>query len=520
MPLLLSNYLRYTRKLIPNRWKKNIPGVQFLRPKTPFMIRDPWNKPVKDTNLRQESLDFNSDDPEIKWNPAPPPNWKSRIQFFNYIHVLDEEDKLYICNDWIDSTKRYKGDAWDPYAISLRLVNWIIADLKDNRIIESMYNQAEYLFNNTEFNSPGLHYIANAKALVYAGLFFNNFKWLDKGKTVINSELPRIIPEDGGFYNKSITQHSVILQDLLDIINIYPDRDEFRSMLREYASLMLKFSFYMTDSWGRTSMFSDCETDTSPDYDELRYYSEKIGIRVSRQSNGLYSFRQSGFYGIKDANICLNINGGGTDISPLHNDLFSYELSVKGEKFITDSGFNGDDDYKYFRRTSSHNTIVIDEKDQSLVYQPEELLFEEGRRLFFNCSSKKTNDDIYPDEVRTFFFSGIYRGFGKIIGDNLSHKRDIYYDDSISLLTIKDTIEGGGKHTAKSYIHLQPGVYIKDSGQRILIKNGSSIIVIGSAADYTIVDGWHSPSPGRKTENKVIVFHAPVPCVIEYKIKF
>ena len=70
---------------------------------------------------------------------------------------------------------------WEPYPTSLRIVNWIKWDLGGNGLSRetehSLAIQARWLGKNLETYLLGNHLFANAKALVFAGAFFqrNNF---------------------------------------------------------------------------------------------------------------------------------------------------------------------------------------------------------------------------------------------------------------------------------------------------------------------------------------------------------
>ena len=61
------------------------------------------------------------------------------------------------------------------------------------------------------------------KALIFAGLFFEGpdaDRWVGLGLKILSKELNEQILEDGGHFELSPMYHSIILEDLLDIINI------------------------------------------------------------------------------------------------------------------------------------------------------------------------------------------------------------------------------------------------------------------------------------------------------------
>ena len=65
--------------------------------------------------------------------------------------------------------------------------------------------------------------MANAKALIYGGIFFHNHdgsKFLTKGRKIFVEGLNKQILNDGGHYELSPMYHSLILEDLLYIYSI------------------------------------------------------------------------------------------------------------------------------------------------------------------------------------------------------------------------------------------------------------------------------------------------------------
>ncbi len=65
--------------------------------------------------------------------------------------------------------------------------------------------------------------LANAKALVFAGLWFEGpeaDRWLETGLSIYARELPEQILDDGAHFELSPMYHAIILEDLLDLINV------------------------------------------------------------------------------------------------------------------------------------------------------------------------------------------------------------------------------------------------------------------------------------------------------------
>ena len=85
----------------------------------------------------------------------------------------------------------------------------------------------------------GNHVFANAKALVYAGLFFDGIEandWLAKGMKILVKECNEQILPDGGHFELSPMYHAIVLEDILDLINICRTR---LSRLTDYHKAQL-----------------------------------------------------------------------------------------------------------------------------------------------------------------------------------------------------------------------------------------------------------------------------------------
>jgi uncharacterized heparinase superfamily protein len=384
---------------------------------------------------------------------------------------------------------------------AIRMVNFIKSGVKDKTIYESIYKDGEHLSQNLKSGDQ----VINAKALIFGGIFFDDGRWLSRGKDIFSRELGIRVLEDGGHADLNIMTHSLLLEDILDIINIYRYDDSFRHTLYGYAAAMMRFLYYMTHTGGEIYLFNDAASGRAAGYDKLSEYGRNLGITGGALDDRLFSFRESGYFGIKDEQISFAVDGGALHG---HADIFGFEFSYGGTKFITDSSGSVD---RYFRSTPAHNTISINDKDQPArsvlgrKFQAEEIKFEHGRRIFFRCGSVKVGSDDEGDA--SFYFSGVYRGWG----NGTVHKREIYYQDALKRITVKDTLKGTVS-SAKSFIHLDPGVEIREDGNKLILNSGGKRVVLLIGKKFEVING--------RINNKVVVIPAELPCVIEYRIQF
>jgi uncharacterized heparinase superfamily protein len=89
--------------------------------------------------------------------------------------------------------------------------------------VESLAVQARWLRRHIEWHLLGNHLFVNAKALVFAGLFFAGdeaAEWLAQGSERFwVREVPEQVLPDGGHFELSPMYHAIILEDVLDLLN-------------------------------------------------------------------------------------------------------------------------------------------------------------------------------------------------------------------------------------------------------------------------------------------------------------
>jgi uncharacterized heparinase superfamily protein len=169
---------------------------------------------------------------KASWNDtAVEKLWLYNLHYFDDLNadgaVTRREWHRRLIERWIEESPPGYGNGWEPYPSSLRIVNWIKWTLSGGelspRAIASLAVQIRFLCNRLEFHLLGNHLLANAKALIFAGAFFEQEEgegWLAKGLAILRREIPEQILADGGHFERSPMYHGIILEDFLDIENI------------------------------------------------------------------------------------------------------------------------------------------------------------------------------------------------------------------------------------------------------------------------------------------------------------
>jgi len=111
--------------------------------------------------------------------------WRYNQHYFDDLNAFGSKLRITwhrcLIEDWILKNPGSSGTGWEPYPTSLRIVNWIKWAFSGNSLDnlestssfnKSLITQASWLSRRLEFHILGNHLFANAKALVFAGLYF------------------------------------------------------------------------------------------------------------------------------------------------------------------------------------------------------------------------------------------------------------------------------------------------------------------------------------------------------------
>lgn len=503
-------------------------GLKIKMPaRVPFQNHDPWN--TRDGIIRGKFIFLN----EVKELGFPPdwhhPNasllWKFNFHYFNYLFMLERPEKEMLCLDWVKNNPTGKGAGWNPYVTSLRIVNWCKEGSENEEIKNSLYIQASYLYRNLEVYFPGNHLLENAKALIFAGIYFGEqgeaSKWLNKGIEIFKRELPLQVLPDGVYFELSPMYHAIMLEGFLDLINILPEENELRNQLIEICKKMAEFLVSATHPNGKIALLNDSTEEIALASSILLNYAKAL---LNINPKGGINFPNAGYYIYKNEDIYLITDCGriGPEYLPAHShaDIFNYELSIKGKKAILDSGvfeYTSGGMRDYNRSTRAHNTVVVDDKDQAECWGS----FRVARRFIPEINMVKHS--LSSDYKMNFFFEGIFDGYSKLIGDDIVHSRKIEVNHKKRELSVQDYINGKGFHTVKSYVHLAPEAKVTQEGNKFKVHlEGINFTIEVFNENSKIEEGWTSPCFNIKLKNDVITIieQKKLPSLIYYKISF
>ncbi|MBT8421098.1 MAG: hypothetical protein KJO08_09585 [Gammaproteobacteria bacterium] len=266
-------------------------SIDHLHVKNRHFVRKPWKK--KPPRIAPD------------WDPPDQDRlWRYNLHYFDDLNASDAIERrdwhLALLQDWVRDNPPCAGTGWEPYPASLRIVNWIKWALTNNTppdnslppvCIHSLAIQARWLSKRLETHLLGNHLLANAKALVFAGLFFEGKEaehWLATGLRILADQIPEQILADGGHFERSTMYHALVLEDMLDLCNItrsYPGaltRTQHHQVSDwpTLAARMQRWLLIMRHPDGEIAFFNDAATGIAPTPDELAGYADRLELGV------------------------------------------------------------------------------------------------------------------------------------------------------------------------------------------------------------------------------------------------
>jgi len=293
------------------------------------------------------------------------------------------------------TTNRFIG--LEPYPTSLRIVNiiksiWLNHDLISNELNKYLYFQVLVLENNIEVHIQANHLFENGKALIFAGIYFQNDgdRFLNKGLKLISKELKKQFYNDGGHFELSPMYHCRMMENIIDLIQLSQKSksnklNQIKTKLLETCQKGITWLEYLSHPNGEVSFFNDSSLNIYPNLENLKAYAKKacnIDFRPFTLPRVVH-LEESGFivFSTDRVKLILKYINNSSAFQPghTHADELSFELSVDGKKAITNPGVSSyHDNFIRMKERSSRykNTCHIEGSDHSEVWSK----FRLGRR--------------------------------------------------------------------------------------------------------------------------------------------
>ena len=397
------------------------------------------------------------------WQGSPADRlWHYNLHYFDYLnsrHGLGRIDwHIDLLDRWQRENPPGDGIGWEPYPVARRIVNWIKFDLRTGGLTgDALHNlaiQARWLERRLEFHLLGNHLFADAKALVFAGLFFEGEeadRWCRRGMSLVSEQLAEQVLADGGHFELSPMYHAAFLEDLLDLVNLL--RSSGVDVPAEWTTVcgrMRAWLAAMVHPDGEIPFFNDAAFGVAPRAAELEAYAARLSLPLIYPPAELTDLVDSGYVRASagPAFLICDCADIGPDYLPghAHADTLSFELSLFGQRVFVNGGtstYTEGPERQRQRGTAAHNTVVLDGQDSSEVWGG----FRVARR------ARILDREVHAAAARVDIFA-THDGYRRLAGRNL-HSRRWYL--AMDGLVIDDEVSGG-PCDAEARFHLHPSV--------------------------------------------------------------
>lgn len=450
------------------------------------------------------------------------PLWSYHLHYFDYAVDLAWAARAtreaafarrfeQLADGWIATTQPGVGIGWDPYVISVRAVNWLqaIALAGDHlqpptrdRLVASIASQLTLLERRLEHHLRANHLLRNYRALLWGGLVLRGPRaprWARVGFNGLCDELREQVLGDGAHYERSPMYHAIVLGDVLECLELCDRRGlVVPGDVRERAAGMVRALDVMSRPSGELHLFGDSAGDGAPSRQRLECIAVRVTPSAVRGGTRSVVLGESGYFAHGDTasgdRILVSCGEPSPTYQPghAHCDLLSFELDLGGRPVIVDagtSGYEGDPLRAYQRGTSAHNTVLVDDTDQSEMWGT----FRVARRA--QVVARRAAMD-----GGTWRFTGSYSPY---------HARHCVHERTIERRPdgewrIQDSVSTA--ESVVSFVHLHPDFVAAVEGKSIRARasDGREVLISADGASSIVVErgqqdpprGWYAPAFG------------------------
>ena len=431
--------------------------------------------------------------------------WCYNLNYFDFLNQINnnfqlEKDLIF---EWVERNYKSENIVWDPYPVSMRLVNlikWFSKnfnkfDKKTKIYFLKLIQQHDlYLRKNIEFHLDGNHLLENYISLLISSIFCNKDDLLESDFNNLNNEIKNQFLVDNFHYERSIMYHNILVEKLLNIIAIGQNKkhsskfDHKLSNLHNSISKMLIVTnnfLYPTYSY---PSFNDVVRYRDNRVIEIIKYSKNLKFNSIKKHKNI-NFEASGYLKFELQNSIFIYDYG--DIAPKHIpghghcDCFSFEFFHNNIPIIVNTGTStyeyGDRRFKE-RSTSAHNTISFGGNEQDEIWSR------------FRVARQHTIEYFKLDSFtkNKLFFSGSLSNYN----NQYKHKRNVSIENNI--LTVKDKVESFDKKSLPSLnLHFHPNVKIVRKSEDNFLINETLVLEIKNTKNILLTDYLYADNYGN-----------------------
>lgn len=418
--------------------------------------------------------------------------------------------------------------AWRPLEASHRLadqINQFVLFLPSpaftpaflTQFLANYHKHALHVMRN--YSAQGNHLLFEAQRVLYAGAFFPEFKdaaeWRKSGIGILNREIKKQVYPDGGQYELDLHYHPACINifcKALRMAYVNGFRQEFPQSYADTIESMIVFYMNLCYPDYTNPCFSDAKRGNPrteqgyykewlklfPDNTQIRYFATggKEGMAPQNLSKG---FLDSGFFAFRngwntDATVMV-IKAGLKGEWHSQPDNGTFELWSHGKNLFPDSGsfvYEGNEEVtrlrNWFRRTASHNTLTLDNRNlenrQSVTrkWQPEG-----------DVQCLVTENESY---------------------EGLTHRRTFFFVDG-TYFVIVDEASGDAAGTVNLHYALCDGKVVVDKEHSLLLSDFEGDVqvklqcFVPEQTEMKEEEGWYSIAYRQRTERTAVSWNTP-----------
>jgi hypothetical protein len=445
-------------------------------------------------------------------------------------------------DSWIEQCPVGRGPNWcSSLELGIRLINWSIAwqliggsrsrlfadedgAAFRERWLKAIYEQARMIVGNlSRFSSANNHLIGEAAGVYIAAstwpLWSQMREWGERCRGILEVECHRQNAPDGGNREQAFGYQTFVLDFLLLAGLAARTRGEdFSPVYWRRLEVMIDFLASLTSVAGALPMIGDADDG----------YVVRLAPEAGFSPHGSLIATGAVLFDRPD----LAVKAGTAfdtpdevrllvDAGPLgylsiaahgHADALSFVLNIGDREILVDPGtyaYHTDPAWRrYFRSTLAHNTVGIDDQDQSL--QAGNFMWTDHARA--RCIEFEAGNAIQR-------FIGEHHGYERL-EDPVVHRREIRFDAHQQVIEVADLLRCEGEHSARRAWHFAEGCQVERDGAGLHIVNGFTQVHMEPLEPLERVEihrggtpaqgGWISRSFGRKQPTTTVLWHSRI----------
>ena len=446
--------------------------------------------------------------------------------------------------DWIKANPTGAGCNWRyPFEVAARLQNWMWAyfflaysnctKLIDMQEFEhALHEHALYLYHHLEYHWPNNHLLLESKALYEFAELFPQFDTKERiyghARNVLEQEVVKQVLLDGTHSELSSMYHRIVAGELEELLLLCERRGRsLPAQLKNRIQGMSRFSRTIVRADGSTPLLGDSATDdTYLRFDSGRREHSDLNFWLWRDPPDLHTgttwsddldlqiFPHAGYaflHSPNDTHVTFDFGAFSKceASNHAHVDSLSFELWANGQQLIVDPGVylpwqDRRGWTRYFRSTAAHNTVEIDEQEQSRLSESLDMRHTAHTRLLSQRRSK--------DQVAVTAECLPYRRNGR----EIRHTREIGLQPD--RVKVRDSVTGAGVHRLTWSFQFSPDVELSYHNKLLtgLSSRGRKLFSLAIRTPQTarlrLFYGHKNPLRGWVSRNSAEVIPAPMAC--------